>query len=79
MDRIIYPQDDGPIAIITPIEVPTEEGEAERDALIRFARTHVPAGAPFLVVAPEDIPTDRTWRDAWIADFSNPDGIGGVS
>jgi hypothetical protein len=30
----------------------------------------VPVGVPYLVMAAGDIPTDRTFRDAWEADFN---------
>lgn len=65
--RIIYPTDDG-IAVIIPADcgLPVEQ----------IARKDVPAATPFLVVADEEIPTDRTFRAAWVADFSTPDGYG---
>ena len=36
----------------------------------------VPTGVPYLVVDSSDLPEDRSFRDAWSADFSNPDGYG---
>lgn len=36
----------------------------------------VPAGVAFKIVNVSDIPTDRTYRGAWEADMSNPDGYG---
>ena len=36
----------------------------------------VPAGVPYLIVDAADVPTDRSFRDAWEADFSNPSGYG---
>jgi hypothetical protein len=41
-----------------------------------IARKDVPAGVPYLIVNASDLPEDRTYRDAWTADFSQPDGIG---
>lgn len=67
--RIIYPGPDGTIAIILPI---LESGLP----LEQIARKDVPAGVPYLIVDAEDIPTDRTYRAAWTADFSQPDGVG---
>lgn len=64
MKRIIYPTETG-IAVI----VPAESAEA--------ALKDVPAGVPYKIVDTADIPTDRTFRAAWEADFTNPDGIGG--
>ena len=45
-------------------------------AIEQVARKDVPANTPFLIVTTEDIPSDRTFRGAWEADFSNPDGYG---
>lgn len=68
--KIIYPNGFGGIAVIHPTgEIPIEE----------VARKDVPNGVPYLFVQDADVPTDRTYRDAWEADFSNPDGHGGVA
>jgi hypothetical protein len=57
--RIIYPTDDG-VAIIIPspeaLEIMTIEEIAAKD---------VPAGKPFKIVNTEDVPSDRTFRNAW--------------
>jgi hypothetical protein len=53
--RIIYPNDEGGVAIVVPAP-----GVALEDVL-----KAVPAGKPYQVVAVEDIPSDRTFRDAW--------------
>lgn len=75
-DRVIWPQPGGPIAVMTPFNIPAAAGESPRDALLRHARQKVPAGQPFRLVAASDIPADRAFRNAWTADFSAPDGIG---
>jgi hypothetical protein len=58
--RIIYPNDDGGVSIIVPapeyLETHTIEELAAKD---------VPEGKPFQIVDVADIPTDRTFRDAW--------------
>jgi hypothetical protein len=64
--RIIYPTDNG-LAIINPT------GELE---LAEVARKDVPAGVAYKIVDVADIPSDRTFRNAWEADFSSPDGVG---
>ena len=64
--RIIYPTDDG-VAVLIPT------GELE---LTEVARKDVPAGKPYKIVDVADIPSDRTFRGAWEADFTNPDGVG---
>lgn len=66
MSKIIYPTDSG-IAVVHP----TDELSIEQVAL-----KDIPAGSPFLIIADEDVPEDRTFRAAWTADFSNPDGYG---
>ena len=66
--RVIYPYGDT-IAVIVPSSdtaLPIEE----------IARKDTPAGVPYLIVDAEDIPEDRTYRAAWTADFSSPDGVG---
>lgn len=58
--RIIYPNDDGGVSIIIPaleyLETHTIEELAAKD---------VPAGKPYKIVDVADIPTDRTFRNAW--------------
>jgi hypothetical protein len=60
MQRIIYKTEDGGVAIIVPapeyLETHTIEELAAKD---------VPAGAEFVIVNTDDIPSDRTFRDAW--------------
>jgi len=58
--RIIYPKDDGGVAVIVPapeyLETHTIEELAAKD---------VPAGKEYKIVNVEDIPSDRTFRNAW--------------
>ncbi len=56
--RIIYPTPEGGVAIITP--APDCGLTAEQ-----IAAKDVPAGVPFRIVDASDIPTDRTFRNAW--------------
>jgi hypothetical protein len=58
--RIIYPNDDGGVSVVIPAP--------------EFLQTHtiddviaqsVPEGKPYKIVDVSDIPTDRTFRDAW--------------
>jgi hypothetical protein len=65
--RIIYPTDDGGVAVLIPT------GELE---IAEVARKDVPAGVAYKIVDVADIPSDRTFRNAWEADFTNPDGVG---
>ena len=55
--RIIYPTGDG-VAIIVPA---AECGLSIEE----IAAKDVPAGKPYKIVDVADIPTDRTFRNAW--------------
>ena len=56
--RIIYPNDDGGVSIVTPAP---ECGLTIEE----IAAKDVPAGKPFKIVDVADIPSDRTFRNAW--------------
>jgi hypothetical protein len=58
--RIIYPNDDGGVSIL----IPTEEYLAEH-TIEELAAKDVPEGKPYKIVDVSDIPSDRTFRDAW--------------
>lgn len=56
--RIIYPNDNGGVSIIIPAPdcgLTIEE----------IAAKDVPEGKPYKIVDVADIPTDRTFRNAW--------------
>ena len=61
MQRIIYPTDEGGVAIIIPapeyLKTHTIEELAAKD---------VPAGKPFKIVDESEILSDRTERDTWV-------------
>lgn len=56
--RIIYPTDEGGVAVIIPAP---ECGLTIEE----IAAKDVPAGKPFKIVDVADIPLDRTFRNAW--------------
>lgn len=58
--RIIYPNDDGGVSIL----IPTPEYLADH-TIEEIAAKDVPAGKPYKIVDVADIPTDRTFRNAW--------------
>ena len=70
--RIIYPTDDGGVAVIIPAECGlTIEEIAAKD---------VPAGKPYKIVSVNDIPSDRTFRNAWTVNEADlTDGVGAES
>lgn len=56
--RIIYPTEDGGVAVIVPAPgcgLTIEE----------IARKDVPFGKPFKIINVSDVPNDRTFRNAW--------------
>ena len=60
--RIIYKKPDGGVAI----EIPSPEWLAqEGNTMEVLAEERVPAGTPYKIVDVDDIPSDRTFRNAW--------------
>ncbi len=51
--RIVYTNDDGTVAVIVPA------------VSVELALKDVPTGKNYHIVDVADIPTDRTFRDAW--------------
>lgn len=43
----------------------------------KIIKKDVPRGQPYIIVDTETILADRTLRDAWEFDFTNPTGYGG--
>ena len=67
--KIIYQTDDG-IAIITPAPNSTLS-DAET------AAKDVPTGLAYKIVADDVVPSDRTFRNAWVVDADTlTDGVG---
>ena len=64
--KIIHPNGSGGVSVIYP-------SNGDTQSVIK----DVPEGQPYLVIDEEDIPADRAYRNAWEADFSDPDGYGG--
>jgi hypothetical protein len=56
--RIIYPNDNGGVAVI----IPAPECSL---TIEEIAAKDVPAGKPFKIVDVADLPTDRTSRSEW--------------
>lgn len=55
--RIIYQTDDGGVAVIIPADCGL--------TIEQIAAKDVPAGKPYKIVDVSDIPSDRTFRNAW--------------
>ena len=70
--KIIYKNLDESVAVIHPTPEALEFMTIEEIAL-----KDVPTGLPFAIVEDSEIPTDRTYRDAWVVDESIlTDGVG---
>jgi hypothetical protein len=67
MAKILFQNSKGGLSVIHPSNKFPIEDVAQKD---------VPAGTPYLIVEDDVIPSDRSFRNAWEADFSNPDGYG---
>jgi hypothetical protein len=66
-ERILYKTSDG-IAVI----IPTGELSAEETA-----KKDVPTGLPYKIVDVSEVPSDRTFRNAWDIDEAElTDGVG---
>jgi len=73
MNRIMYKTDEGGVAVITP----TDEA-LQSHTIQEIAEKDVPSGKPYKIVDVADIPSDRTFRNAWEADEAGlTDGFGG--
>ena len=72
---IVYKNDDGGVSVI----IPSPEA-LSLYGIEAIAVKDVPHGKPYKIVSVEDIPTDRTYREAWVVDEADlTDGIGGES
>jgi len=58
--RIIFPNDEGGVSILIPAEEYLNSHTIEE-----LAAKDVPEGKPYKIVDVADIPTDRTFRNAW--------------
>jgi len=55
--RIIYSTDDGGVAVVIPADCGL--------TIEQIAAKDVPAGKPYKIVDGTEIPSDRTFRNAW--------------
>lgn len=57
-NRIIYPTDEGGVAVIIPADCGL--------TIEQIAAKDVPSGKTYQIVDVADIPSDRTFRGAWV-------------
>ena len=73
--RIIYKNIDNSVGVL----IPTQEALSFA-TIAQIAEKDVPKDLPYKIVSVDDIPTDRTYRNAWEWDNTIvPDGFGGES
>lgn len=70
--KIIYKNEDGGVSVLHP----TEEALSFM-SIDEIAKKDVPTGLPYKIVEDSEVPTDRTFRDAWTVDEATlTDGVG---
>ena len=75
--KILYQLDDGTVAIVVPVltEINPETGVAY--TIKEIAEKDVPKGKKYKIVDDSDVPTDRSFRNAWVVDENDlTDGVG---
>jgi hypothetical protein len=61
MKRVIYKTPDGGVAVLVPSPEYLQDHTIEE-----LAAKDVPDGAEFEIVDTDTVPTDRSWRAAWV-------------
>ena len=70
--KIIYKNESGGVSILHP----TEEALSFM-TIDEIAKKDIPTGRPYKIVEDSEVPTDRTFRDAWTVDEATlTDGVG---
>jgi hypothetical protein len=72
--RVIYQNDEGGVSVLIPAPECLTKYSIEE-----IAAKDVPAGKPYKIITTDDIPSDRTFRNAWEAVIDEPDGVGAES
>ena len=75
--KILYMNEEGIVSIMTPVfkEINPETGEIW--TIEEIAKKDVPTGQKYKIVEDSDVPTDRSFRDAWVVDEADlTDGVG---
>lgn len=69
MDKIIIYQNETGITVLHPCDCCL--------TIEQIAHKDVPAGVKYRIIDASELPSDRSQREAWTADFSTYDGVGG--
>tara|TARA_S200000501_G_scaffold322830_1_gene319054 strand:- start:1411 stop:1647 length:237 start_codon:yes stop_codon:yes gene_type:complete len=77
MSKIIYLQDNGIVAVLDPVLTEINTATGKNWTLEEIAKKDIPTGKKYKIVEDSDIPTDRSFRDAWTVDETDlTDGVG---
>ena len=57
--RIIYPNDEGGVSVVIPV---AKSGLTLEEIIAK----DVPAGKPYKIVDMSEVPSNRTFREAWV-------------
>ena len=81
--RIIYKDDNGGVCVVVPSTRRLDEMGDEltlTEKMDSIAQKDVPAGKSYKIVPVDDIPSDRTFRNAWTVNEAElTDGVGAES
>jgi len=77
MSKIIYLQENGVVAVISPLFNDINPATNKIYTIEEIAKKDVPTGLNYKIVNVSEILSDRTFRDAWtIDDAELTDGVG---
>ena len=77
MAKIIYKQDSGVLAVITPILTEINPNTGSAYTVKEIAEKDVPTGKKYKIIEDSDLPSNRNFRNAWTVDESDlTDGVG---
>tara|TARA_Y100000401_G_scaffold65257_1_gene51993 strand:- start:304 stop:537 length:234 start_codon:yes stop_codon:yes gene_type:complete len=75
--KIIYKQDNGTVAVIVPVLTEINLDTGNPYTIDEIAAKDVPTGYKYKKLEDSDVPTDRSFRNAWTVDESDlTDGVG---
>ena len=77
MSKIVYRQDDGVLAIVIPNLKEINPATGVVFTIDEIAKKDVPTGKKYNIIDDSDVPTDRSFRNAWTVSESDlTDGVG---
>jgi len=75
--RIIYKQDNGIVSVIIPTSKTINPATGKVWTAKEIAKKDVPTGYKYKIIEDSDVPTDRSFRNAWTVDEADlTDGVG---